>query len=225
MDKRKSGHKRIDKYMLVIAAIFGASITVAVSATDVRPQHQSTQTTQMTYDLHFIDMMRMHHRQGIAMGRVAEKKGSTVSVRAFAKRTADGQEKELLELKQHRDHWYPAAPEMDHSRMMAMPGMAGHADMKDMQGDIARLQAANGKTFDRLFLDLMIPHHQMAIDISKEAVTKVEHVELKELARLGIIQQQKEIAEMKKLKGGSVARAKSRSKATAKPKPSNTHVH
>jgi uncharacterized protein (DUF305 family) len=64
---------------------------------------------------------------------------------------------------------------MDHSQMMAQmhqtPGMSGHANM-DMQGDIAKLQAATGKAFDRLFLDMMIPHHQMAIDMSKEAVTK-----------------------------------------------------
>ena len=230
MRKRKSTDKRICNYILVIALILGASMMVAVSATEVRAQDQGTQTTQMPYDLHFIDMMRMHHRQGIAMGRVAEKKGSTLSIRAFAKRTADGQEKELLKLKQHRDHWYPGAAEMDHSHMMTQmhqtPGMSGHANMKmDMQGDIAKLQAAAGKTFDRLFLDMMIPHHQMAIDMSKEAVTKAEHAELKEMARLGMIEQQKEIAEMKKLKGGSVARAKPKPKVKAKPKTSNTHVH
>ena len=224
MDESKSKDKRISNYIPVVALILAVSTTVVVSATEARGQNQGTQTTQMLYDLHFIDMMRMHHRDGIAMGRIAEKKGSTPAVRAFAKRTADGQEKELLELKQHRDHWYPGAPEMDHSQMMAMPGMAGHANMKmDIQGDIAKLQAATGKTFDRLFLDMMIPHHQMAIDLSKEAITRAEHSELKEMARLGIIKQQKEIAEMKRLKGGSVAKAKSKPKA--KPKTSTSHVH
>jgi len=49
---------------------------------------------------------------------------------------------------------------MDHSQMMAMPGMSGHANMKmDIQGDMAKLQAATGKQFDRLFLDMMIHHH------------------------------------------------------------------
>ncbi len=181
----------------------------------------------MPYDLHFIDMMIMHHRQGIAMARLAERKGSTAALKALAKKTADDQEKELLELKKHRDHWYAGAPEMDHSQMMAqMPGMSGHGNMKmDMQGDIAKLQAATGKAFDRLFLDTMIPHHQMAIDMSKEAVTKAEHAEIKEMARLGIIKQQKEIAEMKRLKGGVVAKAKPKPKAKAKPKTTSTHVH
>lgn len=202
-------------------------MTVLVSGVQAQAQNpSSSQMSNMPYDLHFIDMMRMHHRQGIAMGRVAEKRGSTPAVRAFAKRTADGQEKELLGLKQHRDHWYPGAPEMDHSQMMAMPGMSGHANMKmDMQGEIAKLQATTGKAFDRLFLDMMIPHHQMAIDMSKEAVTKAEHAEIKEMARMGMLKQQKEIAEMKKLKGGSIAKSRAKPKAKAKPKTTNTHVH
>ena len=205
-------------------------MTVFVSGVQAQAQNPgSSQMSDMPYDLHFIDMMLGHHRQGIAMGRMAERKGSTPALRAFAKKTADEQEKELLELKKHRDHWYAGAPEMDHSQMMAQmhqkPGMSGHANM-DMQGDIAKLQAATGKAFDRLFLEMMIPHHQMAIDMSKEAVTKAEHAEIKEMARLGIIKQQKEIAEMKRLKGGVVAKAsKPKPKAKAKPKTTSTHVH
>ena len=65
----------------------------------------------------------------------------------------------------------------------------------------------------------------MAIDMSKEAVTKAEHAEIKEMARLGIIKQQKEIAEMKRLRGGVVAKAKPKPKAKAKPKTTSTHVH
>ena len=108
--------------------------------------------------------------------------------------------------------------------MMAMPGMAGHANMKmDMQGDIAKLQAATGKAFDRLFLDMMIHHHQMAIDMAKEATTKAEHPELKEMARLTVPKQQREIAEMNKLKGGVIAKAKPKPKAKAKPKPKVDH--
>jgi uncharacterized protein (DUF305 family) len=216
----------------MIALILGVSATVAVSGIRTQAQNQSSsQMGDMPYDLHFIDMMIMHHRQGTAMARLAERKGSTAALKAFAKKTADDQEKELLELKKHRDHWYAGAPEMDHSQMMAqMPGMAGHGNMKmdmkmDMQGDMAKLQAATGKQFDRLFLDMMIPHHQMAIDMAQEATTKAEHAEIKEIARMTVIKQQREIAEMNRLKGaGSVRSAKTKAKAKPKPKPT-THTH
>jgi len=213
---------------MVIALILGVSVTVAVSGTQTQAQNQSSsQMGDMPYDLHFIDMMIMHHRQGIAMARLAERKGSTASLRAFAKKTADDEEKDLLELKRHRDHWYAGAPEMDHAQMMAqMPGMSGHANMKmDMQGDIAKLQAATGKHFDRLFLDMMIPHHQMAIGMAKEATTKAEHAELKEMARLTVLKQQGEIAEMNRLKGGGTGKSsKAKAKAKPKPKPKTTHT-
>jgi len=207
----------------------------AVTANQTQAQKQtSSQMSDMPYDLHFIDMMIMHHRQGTATGRLAERKGSTTALKAFAKKTADDQEKELLELKKHRDHWYAGAPEMDHSQMMAqMPGMSGHGNMKmdmkmDMQGDMAKLQAATGKQFDRLFLDMMIPHHQMAIAMSKEAVTKAEHAEIKEMARLTVVKQQGEIVEMNRLKGGmgktSKAKARAKSKSKPKPKPKMDHT-
>jgi len=196
---------------------------VAVSAAETQAQSQSSsQMDAMPYDLHFIDMMVMHHRQGTAMARLAERKGSTAALRAFAKKTADDQEKELLELRKHRDHWYAGAPEMDHSQMMAqMPGMSGHGNMKmDMQGDLAKLQAATGKAFDRLFLDMMIHHHQMAIDMAREATTKAEHAEIKEKARLTVLKQQREIGEMNRLKGGGIAKtSKARAKVKSKPKP------
>jgi len=232
MSTRRGKNRCISNCIMVLALILGVSVTGAVSGTQTHEQNQTgSQMGHIPYDLHFIDMMVMHHRQGTAMARLAERKGSTTALKAFAKKTADDQEKELLELKKHRDHWYAGAPEMDHSQMMAqMPGMSGHGSMKmdmkmDMQGDIAKLQAATGKQFDRLFLDMMIPHHQMAIDMSKEAVMKAEHAEIKEMARLTALKQQGEIAEMNRLKGGGMGKtAKAKTKTKPKPKPKTTHT-
>ena len=230
MSRRQNKDRSKSNCITAIALILGVSLMVAGYGTQTGAQNQtSSQMSDMPYDLHFIDMMMMHHRQGTAMARLAERKGSTPALRAFANKTADDQEKELLELKKHRDHWYAGAPEMDHSQMMAqMPGMADHGNMKtgmkmDMQGDIAKLQAASGKQFDSLFLDMMIPHHQMAIDMAKEATTKAEHAEIKEMARLTVIKQQKEVADMNRLKGGGMGKT-AKAKAKSKPKPKTTHT-
>ena len=72
-----------------------------------------------------------------------------------------------------------------------------------------------------MFLDTMIHHHMMAVDMSKEAITKAEHVELKDFARKAVTKQQAEIAEMNRLKGTGTAKKK----VTAKPQPKTTHKH
>jgi uncharacterized protein (DUF305 family) len=106
---------------------------------------------------------------------------------------------------------------MDHAQMTAhMQGMPGHGSMKmDPAADMAKLQAAEGGAFDRLFLDTMTYHHNMAVDMSKDAAAKAEHAELKTFARRAVAKQQAEVAEMNRLKAGVGEPAARR--ATAKP--------
>lgn len=56
--------------------------------------------------------------------------------------------------------------------------------------------AAAAGPHDAGFIDMMIPHHQSAIDVSKEAMLKGEHVEIRELAQRIITAQQAEIDQL-----------------------------
>ena len=189
----------------------------------------SAQMQDMPYDLHFIDMMIMHHEEGIEMSQLAQSKAQSAKVKAFAMKTAADQQKDIEELKMHRNHWYAGKPMMDPAMMESMmqsmhPGMS-----MNMEETRRNLRASTGATFDRLFLDTMIHHHQMAIDMSKDAVTKAEHAEIKDMARKTITKQTAEIAEMNRLKGGASARStrtRTKAKPKAKPKtPTHTHSH
>lgn len=60
----------------------------------------------------------------------------------------------------------------------------------------------------------MIHHHQMALGMAKEAATKAEHPEIKEMARKTVVKQTAEIAEMSWPKGRSAAKT-SKVRATA----------
>jgi uncharacterized protein (DUF305 family) len=186
------------------------------------------QMADMPYDLHFIDMTIMHHEQGVEMARLAQEKGADARVKAFAKKTADDQQRDIAVLRGHRQHWYSDRPQMDQSQMMShMQSMPGHQNMQmDPQADMAKLQAAEGREFDRLFLDTMTHHHKMAVDMSKEAVTKAEHAEIKEIARKTAAKQQGEIAELNRIKaslGGNRPTAKTAArKPVAKKKPAAT---
>ena len=158
----------------------------------------------MSPGLHFVDMMMMHHQQGIEMARLAEEKSPNADVKSFSRKTIDAQGKDLKQLQFLRDTHYSGRPAMSHEQMMAhMQGMPGHGGMKmDMEGDMNKLRAAQGREFDRLFLDTMTHHHQMAVQMSKDAVTSAEHSGIKEFARRSAAAQQAEIAEMNRLKAG-----------------------
>lgn len=179
------------------------------------------QMGDMPYDLHFIDMMIMHHQEGIEMAQLAQNKAQNAKVRAFAAKTAADQQKDIDELQGHRNHWYAGKPMMDQAMMHSMM-QSMHPDMKmDMEDTRRKLVAAEGAAFDRLFLENMIHHHQMALGMAKEAITKAEHVELKQFARKTVTKQQSEIAEMNRLNGvrssTSKARTKPKAKTTTKP--------
>lgn len=179
------------------------------------------QMGDMPYDLHFIDMMIMHHQEGIEMTQLAQNKAQNAKVKAFAAKTAEAQQKDIDELQGHRNHWYAGKPMMDQAMMHSMM-QSMHPGMKmDMEDTRRKLVAAEGAAFDRLFLDTMIHHHQMALGMAKEAITKAEHAELKQFARNAVSKQQSEVAEMNRLKGvrssTSKARTKPKAKTTTKP--------
>lgn len=51
--------------------------------------------------------------------------------------------------------------------------------------------------FDQLFIDMMVPHHQGAVEMAKIAQERAEHPEVKEMAEAIIAGQDEEIIQMK----------------------------
>ena len=202
---------------LALALLISVSNQTAVSA---------QQNQDMPYDLHFIDMMIMHHQEGIEMAQLAQTKAVKANVKAFATKAAAEQQKDIEELQAHRNHWYAGKPIMDHGMMQSMMQNM-HGGMKmDMEDTRRKLRASQGSAFDRLFLETMIHHHQMAIEMGKEAIAKAEHPELREFARKAVAKQQAEITEMNKLKGGKVNTSRTTmTKPKPKAKTTQTHVH
>jgi uncharacterized protein (DUF305 family) len=74
-----------------------------------------------------------------------------------------------------------------------MPGMA-----TDEQ--LAALRKADGAAFDRLFLTLMITHHQGAVTMATEVLSGGRNVQVEEWANEVIAQQTSEIRRMRALR-------------------------
>jgi uncharacterized protein (DUF305 family) len=73
---------------------------------------------------------------------------------------------------------------MDHSKMTMDEMTEG---LKGLKGD----------DFDKAFVEMMIVHHQGAVDMAKEIPTNAKHAELKKLGQEIITAQTKEIEMMK----------------------------
>ena len=144
------------------------------------------------YDLQFLDTMTHHHEGALDMAKTAVGKTNNQELKAFAQKIIKDQEKEIAQMKDWREKWYAGKPAAVN---MEMPGM--NEGMKMMMGEeMKKFEAATGKEFDLIFLDMMTPHHQGATTMAKEALTKTEHPEIKTLANQIIKAQDAEIKQM-----------------------------
>jgi uncharacterized protein (DUF305 family) len=143
------------------------------------------------FDLQFIDTMSAHHQGAIDMAQAAESKAQKAELKSFARRIVKDQQREIAQMKQWRDKWYSGRQQ---AMNMEMPGMMDSMKGMNMDG----MKAMTGADFDRMFLNMMIPHHQGAVAMAKDALKKSKHSEVKKLAQQIIDAQQKEIGMMKK---------------------------
>jgi uncharacterized protein (DUF305 family) len=78
---------------------------------------------------------------------------------------------------------------------MMMAGMMSAADMD-------RLDDATGTDFDRMFLEMMILHHEGAIEMAEQELAEGKYQPTKDLAQAVITGQQAEIEAMNALVAG-----------------------
>jgi uncharacterized protein (DUF305 family) len=142
------------------------------------------------YDLQFLDTMIAHHQGAVEMAKPAAAKAQHAEIKTLAKNIVADQEKEISEMKRWREQWFsgkPAAINME---------MAGMTDsMKGM--DMKKLDSASGNEFDLEFINQMIPHHQGAVVMAREALQKSQKEEIKKLANTIIKAQEAEIKQMR----------------------------
>ena len=141
------------------------------------------------YDLQFLDTMIAHHSGAVDMAKAATTKAENAELKAFADKIVADQNREITEMKKWREQWFAGKPS---ALNMEMAGM--HDSMKGM--DSAKLSAASGNAYGSEFVKQMIPHHEGAIVMAREALTKAEHAEIKQLANQIIKAQEAEIKQM-----------------------------
>jgi uncharacterized protein (DUF305 family) len=149
------------------------------------------------FDMRFIDAMTPHHEGAVVMAQEALQKSSRPEIKQLAQAIIDAQQKEITQMKDWRKAWYPdaaATPMMYDEQMGHMMPMSGTMrDSMMMSGDLG----AKDDQFDLRFMNAMLPHHEAALTMAKEAVEKSNHPEIKQLAQAILSSQQQEIDQMK----------------------------
>ncbi len=146
------------------------------------------------FDLQFIDQMIMHHQGAIMSSEHMISDSERPELRQLAENIQESQSEQIEQMQEWREEWYgddagQDSGVMDPSQMDEMmgDGMMGGSMQGMVSGDMA----------DVMFLRMMIPHHQLAIDMSEEALDEAEHAELRELEQTIIDEQAAEIELMR----------------------------
>lgn len=122
-------------------------------------------------DVNFISGMIHHHAQAISMAKLIPTHGASSSIQTLGGRIINAQTDEIAIMSRWLKDRNQPVPEPNPNGMtmkmggeehvMLMPGMLTEAQMK-------QLDAAKGAEFDKLFLQLMIQHHNGAVSMVKD---------------------------------------------------------
>ena len=137
----------------------------------------------------FISEMVPHHEAAIEMAQLAQTEAEHPEIKQLAARIIGSQGEEITQL------------EEAHQRLFGAPiGSEDHGDLglseedSGMSHDTSALEGAD--PFDQAFIDMMIPHHQGAIRMSRIELASGSDLELKSLAEAIIEAQSSEIEDM-----------------------------
>ncbi len=144
------------------------------------------------FDLQFIDQMTMHHQGAIMSSKHMISDSERPELRKLAENIEESQSEQIDQMQEWRDEWHPDAEQTSGMPAGMMDEMMSDGMMEQMMGGSMQEMMGSDST-DVMFLRMMIPHHQMAVNMSEKALKRSEHPELEELARKIIDEQTAEI--------------------------------
>jgi len=145
--------------------------TARDSAAIAQARADSVRYPYTAADVRFMSNMIAHHAQAIDIARWAPTHGASSSLQILAERVINAQKDEIALMQRWLRERQLPVPEA-----RATMTMGGTEHVHQMPGmltaeQLAQLDAARGKEFDRLFLQLMIQHHQGAVAMVQELVS------------------------------------------------------
>ena len=158
-------------------------------------------------DVMFAQQMIPHHQQAIQMAQMAPSHAQSPKVKQLAAKIGAAQAQEIKTMTSWLHAWGKPVPSGMPGMMSPMPGMM--SPMPGMMGspspgmmsqqEMSQLMAAHGAQFDRLFLQMMIRHHEGAVEMAKTEQARGLNPAAKKLAHKIETSQTAEIAQMQQM--------------------------
>jgi uncharacterized protein (DUF305 family) len=143
-------------------------------------------------DVAFAQNMISHHQQAVQMADLAATRANDPELKELASQIKAAQAPEIQLMTGWLNAWgYPSTPAGGHGGM-SMPGMMSDADMNN-------LTAATGPAFDRMFAEMMIEHHNGAIQAARDHVSRGAEPAAKRLATTIEQTQAREVATLQQI--------------------------
>ena len=169
--KNKKNNTIIFSFLISASFVFSDPIIIQPGAPGeaskiLDPQAASNiaDTSYIKADVKFLQGMIIHHQQAILMSSMADKRTNNETIVDLAKRIDVSQEDEINFMESWLYDRGENKKDMPHHHMHMDMGMAGMATPKQLE-DLKNTKATD---FDRLFLQLMIAHHDGALKMVEE---------------------------------------------------------
>jgi uncharacterized protein (DUF305 family) len=190
------------KYRLATLAALAAAVTTLSACGSSSSQSPSSASSSATATAHnaadvaFATDMIPHHSQAVEMADMALTKATNADVKSLATKIKAAQDPEIITMTGWLKGWSEPVP----ASSMSMSGM-GEASAMGMMSDaeMATLDKATGVEFDRMWVKMMITHHQGAVDMSKTELAGGQYTGAKALAQSIITSQTAQISQLQAL--------------------------
>lgn len=145
------------------------------------------------FDLRFLDAIILHHQSTIATATMALEKSNRSEVRAIAEKMIHQRQQDLDQMQMWRQTWYVSAP----LRPQVWDPVTTSTVSLDPRTENVLMAgiplSGEGEIFNIRLVNRMIPHHESALVLAREALTHSQRPEIQTFAETLIATQQADI--------------------------------
>ena len=179
---------------LVLAMLFNSTVSSQYRNDGIGMMNGGNNQMIASIDKHFIEQMIPHHDGAVAMANLALKKTKRAEIKTLANAIITSQTKEIQDMKGWYKDWFGKNVPEGSTTTMGGGMMSGEGMHSGGSDDMKALEVASD--FDKVFVEQMIPHHQMAIMMAQMLESGTVRPEMLQLAKNIENSQAEEIKQM-----------------------------